>query len=82
VGARHHRALTLAAALAFLACCGGGNGGTASPTAPVDAPVDQTNRWALVDPTGEGVDAAALVRANRQARDGSANVTSLLSALG
>jgi CubicO group peptidase (beta-lactamase class C family) len=81
VGARHHRALTLAAAIAFLAGCGGGNGDTtASPIAPVDAPVDETNRWALVDPTGEGVDAAALVRANRQARDGSANVTSLLVA--
>ena len=72
--------LAAATALAFLAGCGGGSDGTAPPAAPVDAPVDATNRWALVDPTGEGVDAAALVRANRQARDRSANVTSLLVA--
>jgi CubicO group peptidase (beta-lactamase class C family) len=82
VGAGHHRALRLAAAVAlvFLAGCGGGSDRSSSSAAPVDASVDETNRWALVDPTGEGVDAAALVRANRQARDRTANVTSLLVA--
>ena len=67
--------------MAIGAGCGGGSDDAASQSpAPTNARVDATNRWSVVGPPTQGVDATALAKADQEARTRLTNITSLLVA--